>query len=62
MKFETVKTEDGFAVKTQIRKNGRWYVAAEVFCIPGLGDAKEIANIVTSALNGAALAKKYKTS
>jgi hypothetical protein len=52
-KFEAVKDEDGkWTVKIQIRKNGRWYSAAETFSVPGvIGDAKRIAEVIADALN-----------
>jgi hypothetical protein len=49
--FEAVKTPDGWEVKTQIRKNGQWYTAADTHCIPGFLDAKEMAESIAFGLN-----------
>ena len=52
MTFEVVKQVDGqFAVKSQIRKGGRWYTAAETFAVPGLGNSEAVALLVADALN-----------
>jgi hypothetical protein len=53
-KFEAVRDADGWAVKTQIRKGGRWYTAVDSFCIPGFLDAKGIAEATAKTLNAIA--------
>lgn len=51
-KFEAVKEHNGpWTVKTQIRKGGNWYTVAETSCVPGVGDSKEIAEIIATILN-----------
>ena len=50
--FEVVTTDEGrIAVKTQIRKNGHWYTACEIWCIPSRFNAGELATIISEYLN-----------
>lgn len=49
--FQRERGFGGFAVKTQLRKNGKFYTAAETFCIPGRLDAKGMAELIADTLN-----------
>lgn len=51
-KFEVVKMDDGsFEVKYQPRKNGKWFTAADVYCIPEIGTTTDVGQIIADALN-----------
>lgn len=39
------------AVKCQMRNHWPWYTAVECYCVPGMGNADEIARIIAKALN-----------
>ncbi len=49
MKFEVVKTPNGYEVKTKI--DGTWYTIADCYHVPSLGDAKENAERIAELLN-----------
>ena len=49
MKFESVRTPNGYEVKTQIK--GTWYTIADCYCVPSLCDASESAQRIAELLN-----------
>jgi len=58
MKFEAVKTTNGFEVKTKIE--GTWYTVADCYHVPTLGDAEENAKRIAQLLNHSFKTKRKK--
>ena len=41
------------SLKTQIKRGGQWYTVADLYCVPGIGDAEEIGRMLMEAIRDA---------
>jgi hypothetical protein len=48
MEFKSVRTKNGYEVKTNI--DGTWYTIADCYRVPGIGDANEISILIAQLL------------